>query len=56
MEERKLKIMFNKDGRGAIGTKITLPISWIKKMGISPDNREVVVKFDEEKKQIIIEK
>lgn len=55
MEERKLKIMFNKDGRGAIGTKITLPISWVKKMGISPDNREVIVRFNEEKKQIIIE-
>jgi len=56
MEERKLKVIFSKDGRGATNTKITLPISWLKNMGVSQENREVSLKFNEETKQIIIEK
>lgn len=56
MEERKLKVIFSKDGRGATNTKITLPISWVKNMGVTQENREVVLKYDEENKQIIIEK
>lgn len=56
MEERKLKVLFSKSGSGSTNTKITLPISWIKDMGVSKDNREVTLHYDEEKKQIIIEK
>ena len=56
MEERKLKVIFSKDGRGATNTKITLPISWLKDMGVSQENREVKLIYDENTKQIIIEK
>ncbi len=56
MEERKLKVIFGKDGRGSTNTKITLPISWLKSMGISPEDREVNLKYDEKDKKIIIEK
>lgn len=56
MEERKLKVIFGKDGRGATNTKITLPISWLKLMGVSQEDREVNLKYDEKDKRIIIEK
>lgn len=56
MEERKLKVIFSKDGRGSTNTKITLPISWVKSMGISPEDREVELNYDEINKKIIIEK
>lgn len=56
MEKRKLKISFGKSGNGYISPRLSLPISWIKDMGLSQENREVNVKYDETKKQIIIEK
>ncbi len=58
MEERKLKISFNKSGgtagKGGVTTRVTLPKTWIDKMGITQEEREVTVTFDEEK--IIIKK
>ena len=56
MEERKLNIIFNKSGSGSINTKVSLPITWIKQMGITENNREVVATYDEEKQEIIIKK
>jgi len=56
MEERKLKVLFGKSGNGYLTPRISLPISWIKDMGISQENRNVKVIFNEETKQIIIEK
>lgn len=56
MEERRLKVIFSKDGRGSTNTKITLPVSWVKDMGLSQENREVTVEYDEKNKQIIIKK
>ncbi len=50
MSVRKvLNIMFAKAGSGSITTRVTLPISWIKKMGLSPDNRQVTAEFDGKK-------
>lgn len=54
MIERNLKISFNKSGRGTFTPKIALPISFINDMGITMDNREVKVLYDEEKKELII--
>ena len=56
MEARTLKVIFGKDGRGSTNSKITLPISWLKDMGVNPENREVSVDYNEEKKEIIIKK
>jgi len=56
MEERKLNIIFNKSGSGSINTKVSLPVTWIKQMGITKDNREVIAEFDEEKQEIVIKK
>lgn len=58
MEVRDAKVIFNKSGgtssQGGYTTRVTIPISWIKQMGISPDDRKITISFDGEK--IIIEK
>ncbi|GAA0865970.1 AbrB/MazE/SpoVT family DNA-binding domain-containing protein [Paraclostridium tenue] len=52
-EIRKLKILFTKPGgnasKGSVSTRITLPVKWIKELGITPDNREVKTSFDGKK-------
>ena len=49
MEVRDAKVIFNKSGgtssQGGYTTRVTIPISWIKQMGISPDDREITDKF-----------
>ena len=32
MEERELRVIFSRDGRGATNTKITLPVNWVRDM------------------------
>ena len=53
MEVRDAKVIFNKSGgtssQGGYTTRVTIPISWIKQMGISPDDREITISFDGEK-------
>jgi hypothetical protein len=49
MEKRVLKIMFAKGGSGSLHTKLNVPITWIRAMGVSQENREVDVSFDGEK-------
>lgn len=51
---RELKVMFNNDGKGNYTNKISLPKTWIERMGVTSEDREVIVKFEDNK--IIIEK
>lgn len=51
---RELKIVFNNDGKGSYTNKISLPKTWISQMGITKEDRVVIVKFEDEK--IIIKK
>lgn len=57
-EKRKVKIIFTKPGgtasSGSVSSRLTLPNTWIRKMGIDMDNREVIISFDG--KKISIEK
>lgn len=58
MEERKVKVSFNRSGGTAKGNamtnRITIPTNWIRDIGITNDNREVyIIKKDNE---IIIRK
>lgn len=48
-EKRVLKIMFAKGGSGSLHTKLNVPITWIRAMGVSQENREVEILFDGEK-------
>jgi len=60
MEERDAKILFNKSGgtasREGITNRVTIPTRWTKAMGITLEDREVRLIFDEAKKIIKIEK
>ncbi|MDK2584237.1 AbrB/MazE/SpoVT family DNA-binding domain-containing protein [Romboutsia sedimentorum] len=53
-EERNLKISFTKSGSGSESTRVSLPIKWIRELGITPDDREVEVTLEDDK--IIISK
>jgi hypothetical protein len=48
-KERVLKVTFNKSGgtssRNGITTRITLPTSWVKELGLTEENREVVAEL-----------
>lgn len=54
MERRKAKLIINKNGSGSLTTRATLPISWIKKMGLNENERDLILEFDEDK--IIVKK
>lgn len=58
MEERKAKIIFNKSGgssgKNSITNRVTLPTTWIKEMGITLEDREVNLTYENDR--IIIEK
>jgi hypothetical protein len=49
MKKRKANIMFNKNGNGNLTTRITLPVPWIKAMGLNENNREVLIEYNDEK-------
>lgn len=52
--ERRLKIIFNKAGSGSISSKLALPKDWVNKMGLSPENRQVVAVFNADENYILI--
>ena len=58
MEQRNLKVSCCKAGgnasKNALSYKLTLPVAWIKEMGIDLENREVEVIF--ENNEIVIRK
>jgi len=56
MEKRILKVIFNTSGSGSKTTRLTLPKTWIDKLQVSEDERELEVAFDEEKGEIILKK
>lgn len=56
MEEIVKKVAFSKSGTGHITPKVSIPIEWIREMGITDDNKEIVLKFVSESKEIILKK
>lgn len=53
-EFRKANILFNKTGRGATTTRLTIPVGWIKEMGFNDEDRQAIIEIDNDK--IIIRK
>ena len=49
MEKRKANVMFNKNGKGFTTTRITLPVPWIKDMGLNETNKEVIIEYEDKK-------
>lgn len=48
-ETRSARVIFNKSGgnssKNSFTHKLSIPTNWIKEMGITQDDREVVLKF-----------
>lgn len=55
MEKRNLKVSFSKAGNG-MGAKLTLPIPLLRKLGITQEEREIELIFNEEKQVLEIRK
>ncbi|RXZ68959.1 hypothetical protein EPT53_08070 [Fusobacterium necrophorum] len=53
---RILKIIFANDGKGRVSPKLSIPKNWLDQIGISINEREVEVQFNEQKKEIVIKK
>lgn len=53
-EVRKVNIIFSKNGQGSVTTKISLPVPFVRELGITEENREAIIYL--ENKKIIIEK
>ena len=56
MEGRKLNVSFGKSGAGSISPKVSLPVTDLRDMGITPEEREIIYYYDKENEQIIIKK
>lgn len=56
MEKRVLKVSFFKSGSGSISPKLNIPKSFLDKIGVTQENREIEITIDEKTSKIIIEK
>ncbi|WP_147384118.1 AbrB/MazE/SpoVT family DNA-binding domain-containing protein [Fusobacterium pseudoperiodonticum] len=56
MEKRVLKVSFFKSGSGSISPKLNIPKSFLDKIGVTQEDREIEITIDEKTSKIIIEK
>lgn len=56
LKEKISKVNFNPGGNGGESAKVTLPITWIRQLGLDQDNRDIKVTFLEREGKIVIEK
>ena len=49
-DTRKAKILFSKSGgtasKNGITNRVTIPTVWVREMGITKDDRDVILKFE----------
>lgn len=60
MEQRKVNIIYNKNGKGNVTNKVTLPVPWVRKLGfmendkmavlVLTDNNEIILKKERKEK------
>lgn len=50
MYQRTGKVIFAKDGRGGYTPKLSIPISWLRDMGITDTERGIELQYDEKNK------
>lgn len=50
MRIKTAKVIFNKSGgtsgKGGITNRVTIPTTWIREMGITEDDRNVIISFN----------
>lgn len=56
MEERHNKALFMKSGTGSLNSRINIPITWIRDMGLSKEHPQILLLYDDKAKQILIKK
>ena len=56
MNKRILKVSFGKSGAGSISPKLSIPKSFLDKININQDEREIEIELNEETEEIIIRK
>lgn len=56
MEKRVLKVSFFKSGSGSISPKVNIPKSYLEKLNITQEEREIEVELREDTEEIIIRK
>jgi len=42
-EPRRLNVIYSKSKSGSISTKLSIPITWLKELGVTEENREVIL-------------
>lgn len=56
MEERTVKVLWNKSGSGSISPRVLIPIGWLRDMGINEKDLELKAVYNEEIKKIELSK
>ncbi len=56
MEERKLNVSFGKTGNGYLTSRLAIPITDLRDMKITPENREIFYHYNENNKIMILSK
>lgn len=56
MEERVLKVLWNKSGSGSISPRVLIPIGWLRDMGVNETSKELKATYNEKTRKIEIEK
>lgn len=56
MKKRDLKISFGKSGSGSISPKLSIPKTFLDKIEVNQDEREIELELNENTKEIIIRK
>ena len=54
MHQRTGKVIFAKDGRGGYTPKISIPITWLRDMGITDFERGIDLQYDEKNKMFFV--
>ena len=56
MEERILNVSYSKSGSGSITSRLSIPITDLRDMGVTPEERKVIYFYDKENQQMVIRK
>lgn len=56
MEKRTLKVSFFKSGSGSISPKLSIPKSFLDKINVNKEEREIELEVNEDTQEIIIRK
>ena len=56
MKKRDLKISFGKSGSGSISPKLSIPKTFLDKIGVNQEEREIEIEVNEDTQELIIRK